>query len=112
MAKLVSMKLSQADREKGGTIPTTKDDGPTYPYGLNVSLEEAAIAKLGIDLPKVGTAMTLIATVDVTSVSSNEHAGGQRRTVSLQITDLCLEAGAGKAETEVLYNGDKAERTA
>jgi len=108
------MKLSKADREKslGGLGPSMSEDGPTYPYGLNVSLEEAAIAKLGIDLPKVGTAMTLIATVDVTSVSSNEHAGGQRRTVSLQITDLCLEAGAGKAETEVLYNGDKAERTA
>jgi len=92
-SKLVSMKISAAEQKKHMEGPTSlASDAPSYPYGLNISLDEAAIEKLGIDLPKVGKTLTLIAKVDVTSVSINEHTGGEEhRNVSLQITDLCLE---------------------
>lgn len=99
-AKLVSMKISKADREaktKNGSIAT---DAPAYPWGLGINLDDDALEKLGLDVAdlKVGATMTLIAKVDVTSLSSNESKGSDAHSsVGLQITDLCLEDGATKA---------------
>lgn len=105
--KLVSMKLSKADREKSPSASPAAD-APAYPWGLSVNLDDQAIEKLGIKLPKVGGKLRLEALVDVTSVSSNESKeGGKNRSVTLQITDLCLEsARAAKSATATLYGGE------
>lgn len=104
MSKLVSMKLSKADREKT-MEPSMAYEGPSYPYGLSLSLNEEILAKLDIDsLPKVGATRTLIATVEITSVSSNESVGGKQRNIGLQITEMCLEAeGDAESAAKALY---------
>ena len=106
MSKLTSMKLSESDRKKQ-MEPSIAYEGPKYPYGLSISLSEEVISKLGLDsLPKVGATRTLVATVDVTSVSSNEHEGGKQRSISLQITEMCLEAeGDAEDAAKALYEG-------
>lgn len=93
MAKeLVNMKIDPKEREKG--LPdTVSADAPSYPWGLQLNLDEEALDKLGIEtLPKVDGELMVLARATVTSVSSNESSGGgKRKSVSLQITDLCLE---------------------
>lgn len=98
-SKLVSMKLDPEKRDKGygPTAVTETSNRPIYPWGLAINLDEEALDKLGIELPKVGSEMTLIARVDVTAVSSNESESGKSRSASLQITEMCLESGGGDA---------------
>lgn len=110
--KLVNMKIDPKAREAKYAEQTVAADVPTYPYGLNINLEEEALEKLGLEkLPKVDTEMVLYAKVVVTSASSNEHTAGgdgkthKHRSVGLQITDLCLEAGGSKRkDADVLFS--------
>jgi hypothetical protein len=88
--KLTNMKLARAALEARGEPASVAPDAPVYPWGLSVTLEEAALEKLDLELPKVGATLLLVARVDVTSVSSNESLIGKNRNVSLQITDLAL----------------------
>lgn len=90
--KLVSMKLSKKEQKQQMEPSLAEKDRPRYPWGLTVNLDTDSLAKLGIDdLPAPGESYTLIAKVDVASVSSNAGEGGASRSMSLQITDLCLE---------------------
>jgi len=76
-------------------------DRPLYPWGLAITLDEEALEALGMtELPEVGKPLRLEALVDVTAVSSNESKGGASRSVSLQITAMCLETPAEKKSTE------------
>lgn len=107
MAKLVSMKIDAKAREKKYE-ESALVDRPEYPWGLQLRLDEEAIAKLGIDLPEVGKDLMIVARVNVTSVSSHDSAtGGKNRGIELQITDMCLEAdtGEGGAAADKLYGG-------
>jgi len=96
MSKLTSMKLTKADRRKRNEVSPSAitDDGPAYPWGLTLNLDETILAKLKLEaLPKAGTTMLIEARVQVESVSVRDDAGGgEQRSLSLQITDLCLEA--------------------
>lgn len=101
MSDLVSMKLSKKDRDaRMGEVASSSPDMPAYPWGLSVTLDDDVLEKLGLGLGDftVGNSMTLIAKVDVTACSSNETKGQDARvSVSLQITDLCLEDSGSKA---------------
>jgi hypothetical protein len=102
--KLVNMKIDPKARE-ARYKETAIVEGPIYPYGLSVHLDDEVMAKLGLKtLPEVGKPLMLLAKVNVTSVSENQTSDGgkaeTRQSVSLQITDLCLEAvGDGDAST-------------
>ena len=89
MAKLVSMKISKAEREKmNKPMALVGDAGPAYPWGLSVNLDQDSLEKLDLDANdlKVGKTLTLIATVEVTNLSSNESKdGGSNQSVGLQI---------------------------
>jgi hypothetical protein len=108
MAELKSMKLSKSDQKKDNAIfsPSSSMDKPKYPYGLEISLDEAALKKLGIDLPEVGAEMALEAVVEVSSTSQSESAaGGKNRSLRLQITEMCLSKAGSKSSAESkLYN--------
>ena len=98
--KLVSMKMSKADADAKMEPSSLMTDRPMYPCGLNLNLDDDGLEKLGLTMDDftVGKSMTLIATVDVTGCSMNERQGEDASTsISLQITDLCLEDGAAKA---------------
>lgn len=80
-------------KERNSPTEAAKYDGPDYPYGLTLRLEDEHLKKLGISsLPKVGTSMAIEATCKVTSVSSNEsERGSSRRCIELQIQKLGLD---------------------
>ena len=62
--------------------------------------------KLGLeDLPGAGVEVLIYAKATVTSSSINETPEGKRSSMSLQITDLCVEPGAAKkkATSEVMF---------
>lgn len=111
MSELVSMKISAAGRKQlAEPSMIGEKDGPRYPYGLSIELDDEALDKLGVKtLPKVGSVQTLVARVEVTSVSSNQGPDKQKRErVSLQITDCCLEPEAAAAKVEeALYGKSK-----
>jgi hypothetical protein len=113
MSKLVSMKVDRSSREEKSEAISTPGDAPMYPYGLNVSLDEDALEKLDVGVGdfKIGAELVIVAKVRVDSLSSNASiAGGDSARVGLQITDLCLEDNAAKAEsaaTALYGKGDK-----
>ncbi len=97
---MVSMKMD-AEEAKEATQPAAKD-APEYPYGLELRLDDKALAKLGITQPPaVGTGLTITAKVTVVSASAYQTQGGEPETSSCwQITDMAV-SGAQNA-------GDKA----
>lgn len=99
--KLVSLKIAKGDRDAKDAAPSSlMTDGPAYPWGLSITLDQDVLDKLdmSIDNFKVGATMALIAKVEVTACSSEERQGSDaRQSVGLQITHVCIEEGAGKA---------------
>jgi hypothetical protein len=104
--KMVNMAMKPEKKEEGKSDccccagPCGCDEGkPRYPWGLQLTLENDQLQALGISaLPKVGETMTLQATVKVTGCNESEREGEEpARSISLQITDLGLEAPEAKA---------------
>lgn len=113
--KLASMKLDPAElKKKTEPAETLVSDRPIYPWGLQVRLDEDALAKLGITtLPKVDGEMMLLAKVKVVSVSSNEHSSDgakgkhKHRSVELQICEMGLgDVPADKKDTAAELYGE------
>lgn len=109
--KLVNMKVDPAERE-ARYKESTLVEGPRYPYGLCLHLDDEVMEKLGLkELPAVGKPVMVHAMADVTSVSENEYTteGGKtekRQSVSLQITDLALMRAEDMDDaSEKLYKG-------
>lgn len=106
MAKLVSMKISKAEREARYAEPSVAADAPQYPWGMSINLDSDACKKLGLDVDelKPGQKLGLVATVEVTSLSVNKsQGGGDNQNVSLQITECCIETGDAADAAEALY---------
>lgn len=101
------MKLANMERDEKAQAsqPIMACEGPKYPYGLCIHLEEESLKKLGItELPAVGASMVLHAKVEVTAVSKNESKeGGEHRSLSLQITEMALGSEKKKDTAETLY---------
>lgn len=104
--KLVNMKLTAAEQKEKTEPMALAPDAPSYPYGLELRLGDEVLDKLGLDpLPVVGATLELVARVSVTGVHVNESKGGTRKSLELQITDLCLEAPSAKKDAkDVLYS--------
>lgn len=105
MKGLTSMKLTPKER-KEMTDPKPSD-GPIYPWGLQVRLDNDALEALKFSkLPVVGKSMLLVAKVDVTGAAELSRAedGKQAtsRSLELQITDMQLTP-EGKDVTATLY---------
>ena len=101
---MVSMKMDPKEAKSEG-LCCEPCDGPEYPYGLCIDLNNEALAKLGIKtLPPVGMIVTIQAKATVTSTSSNSRQGGeQEMRASLQITDLDVAQDDGKSAAQKLY---------
>jgi len=96
MSNMTSMKMT-AQEVKADTVITKEDNKPRYPWGLRVDLNDDSLSKLGItNLPAVGEKMNLMATVEVTSVSSHSSGNNNRKSVELQITEMALEKPSKK----------------
>jgi hypothetical protein len=101
---MTSMKLSKSEAKDSMPICSPDDgDGPAYPYGLCLYLDDETMKKLGItDMPDVGTRLMLHATVEVTSNSQRQTQDGKTVNMDLQITDMEL-AAPGKSAADRLY---------
>jgi hypothetical protein len=89
--KLRDMKLSKAQKKE--TMPmAVSADSPEYPYGLRITLDSAALDKLGMSkMPKVGAKMSLEAVGVITSVSQHESKDHDSRSVEIQLQELGVE---------------------
>ncbi len=101
--ELVNLKLSPAEAKE----ITTPDpsDGPKYPYGLRISLDDDTLKKLGLtELPAIDTKLVLTARAEVCSTSDYDSQSGSHRSLDLQITELALEPEpAAGAATDRLF---------
>lgn len=95
--KMVSMKRSAKDKRKdAGECAPIDCIAADYPYGLVVNLDTDELDKLGLkELPAVGTELPITVKVKVTRVEQSASEGprdeaNERRTMSLQITDMAI----------------------
>lgn len=100
MQTLINMELSAAEA-KQEVSPDT--DGPKYPWGLCLTLDNDALKKLNIDtLPVIGSKLRLIAEVEVSGVRAYSSQQSESDTsMDLQITDMSLSGESSAAS--VLY---------
>lgn len=107
--KNLSLSADEAEDTLGCGPCHGDDNGPKYPYGLMIHLENSEIEKLGIqDMPEAGHTLMITARVKVHSVSSSETQGGKkRRSIGLQITDMDIGPDTAKPSAEqTLYSKD------
>lgn len=75
-----------------------------YPYGLEISLDDESLKKLGMEgMPAIGSTSILTAKVKVTSVSESASENGKDRYVRLQITEMELGTGTKTTKSASLY---------
>jgi len=92
MPKMSNMKLSKRDKKRMFGAPiAVGSSGPDYPWGLSLTLDTAALKKLGVDeLPAAGEECMIHATGKVTRVSESANEKKTDRGVEVQITKLAL----------------------
>lgn len=99
---MVSLKLTAEQAKEYtscGVAPSA--DAPVYPYGTELRLEDEQLALLGItSLPAVGTKFAVIAIAEVVDTSARENKEGKENCLSLQITDLQLDATGESFESK------------
>lgn len=97
-----------AQESKAMTTPAANSDGPRYPWGLRLTLDDVALEKLGLaGLPAVGTALMVHARASVTETAERDtEGGGKERRLELQITDIALAAEPKEGDrAKTLYGG-------
>ena len=120
--KIVSMERTKKEKEDAEKRWSTDfaPDGPDYPYGLCLSLDEITLKKLGIEeLPEIGDEFHIYAVCRVTRVSASASENGfSSQGVELQITEMgamheddAEEQGDAfsKAASKLYGNAEKAE---
>ena len=73
---------------------TSLEEKARYPYGLELSLEDDSLTKLGIDCAdcEIGEKVIIRAVAEITSISQNSsNSGEENRTMRLQIQKLNLK---------------------
>lgn len=99
------MKNMKMDEEEAKEYSPSSmaSDAPEYPYGLQISLDDSSLEKLGLDkLPEVGAEIEIRAVAEVCSVSENKtYEGEVERRVCLQITDMEVGRGSTDAAKEL-----------
>lgn len=95
--KPVDMKLTKRELKTshGNLAMVAGTEGPRYPWGLELRLDEEALKKLGMtELPETGAECMVTGIGRVTAVEDREQMEGgktkRRRNVSIQIEKLAL----------------------
>lgn len=95
---MVNMKLSE-EKQKDMKSETVLG-GAEYPYGLQITLDNDSLLKLGIEeLPDITSSIVIHAVAKVTSISINRNEDKENKQVALQITDM--EIGRIKKDTRM-----------
>lgn len=95
--------LKQSAEEAKEDSMSMPGDGSRYPYGLNITLNDEVLTKLGFKGPvTVGTAITFTASAKICSTSQHEDAEGEpENSMSLQIT--AMEIGEEEDDFTGMY---------
>lgn len=91
-----SMAMSQKDRKKYSEPKmASSSKGPRYPWGLEISLDDDSLKKLGIDVSEMssGAEVVLQGKAKIASISTNDNDGKKRSSLGLQITHMDLSVG-------------------
>lgn len=100
--QLVDMKFTKAEAKAQAEEYTkpSPDNEPSYPWGLEIRLEDESLAKLGITtLPEIGAEFHLSVVATVKSASESRMASGRTdRCVCLQITMLGVDLEESAAD--------------
>ena len=112
---LVSLAYTAAERAEEAREYSTPEV-PSYPWGLQVRLEEEELSKLGLldPLPEVGGELHLEVIAKVTGVNQTQMADGSSETcVTLQITmaGVALQESAADERGEVETPAREASET-
>jgi len=109
--KMTDMKMSKSQKKRMFGQPTVAGSpGPDYPWGLSITLDSAALKKLGVEeLPDAGEECMIHATGKVTTVSETANEKGGERRIEVQITKLALVC---EDTDEEMWNRVKADRKA
>ena len=85
MNAMTSMALTPAEQD-GFAMPIPMPDKPRFPYGLRISLTEADLKKLGLDVggAEADGMVELICNARITSISVDPVR------VELQIEEMCI----------------------
>lgn len=83
------MKMSESE-QKAYASPTLMGGEPLYPWGLQITLDDEALKKLGIkDLPKLDEVLEIRCKAQVTGLHSRKEGNeGDDSCVNLQITEM------------------------
>lgn len=105
--KMVDMLESPKEQKMNDMLPMAMPamDKPSYPYGLQLSLNEDCLEKLGVaDLPEVGEMIHVMAMAKVVGVRENATEGHASCCVELQITHMALEDEDEESPSKKLYS--------
>lgn len=88
----MEMKSMKCEPKEGSPVQAmSPNEGPMYPYGLCLYLDEDTLKKLGLtELPKLGEKIAIMAKAEVKMVSESKNVYGVERRLELQITDMAL----------------------
>jgi len=88
MSKLTDMKLPKRTKNSHAEVACDSPDEPRYPYGLEISLDNDAIKKLGIELPEAGEQFIVLGVGPVVRVSQTDNKRGKDRSLSIQLQKI------------------------
>lgn len=102
-----SMKMDEAE-QKAYAAPSVMSGQPLYPWGLQITLDDEALKKLGLkELPKLDQVMAITCKAQVTSVSSRKDGDDEScDCLQLQITDMEVVDSGKDSAAKKLYGGE------
>ncbi len=112
---MADMKLTPEETASDTSIPccsVSEANGPTYPWGLRITLTEKELEKLGIshEAATVGGMFHLHAMARITSVSEEDRADGLTCRVEAQIESMAVESeDAENEEMDQAEDGDESK---
>lgn len=109
MYQMADMSLSD-DEKLDMATPIPMDERPEYPYGLRISLTEAELTKLGIDVGEAQVGGYFLAHVYccVTSISKNSTDAGDCCRLEAQIEQMAVDGDEEPAADAPATTGPKA----
>ena len=96
--KMTNMIRKPKKTKRSMAMEVPYEEKERYPYGLQINLETEELKKLGIDVKdyEVTEKVKLVCKAEITNLSERkERPDKKTQSMSIQITDLSLDASAG-----------------
>lgn len=102
-----SLKLDETE-QKEYAQPSAMTGMPLYPWGLQISLDDETLKKIGLKLPALDDVIEIRCKAQVTSIESRKDGDDDSDDCArLQITDMEVVAKDDDSTAKKLYGGAK-----